>query len=53
MKKDWIFECCKCSHQLYVSTAKLKLVLLTDCPECGEEAYMNWTLVAQGVYKGK
>jgi DNA-directed RNA polymerase subunit RPC12/RpoP len=52
-KPDWIFKCYKCEHQMYVGKEKTSVVLKTDCPECGEEAYENWILVAEGDYDKK
>ena len=48
MKKDLVFSCSKCSHELYVSVDKLVKLPKSDCPECGEEAWMNWTFVKFG-----
>jgi len=50
-EKDWIFECYKCSHNLYVSTDKLNKLLKTECPECGEEPYRLWILTGKGILK--
>lgn len=50
-KKEWIFQCNKCSHQTYVDKDKIKRMLKLDCPECGEEAHENWTLIGEGNFK--
>lgn len=49
-KPEWIFECSKCQHNIYVDKPKLKKLLKTDCPECGEEAARNWILVDEGEF---
>lgn len=50
-KKDWIFECKKCQHNLYVSDEKLNKLLDTECPECGEEPVSLWILIGKGLLK--
>lgn len=50
-EKDWIFQCNKCSHEVYVDKDKVNKMLKLDCPGCGEEAYENWTLRGEGVFK--
>lgn len=46
--KDFIFQCKKCSHQIYTSTPE-KLINY-DCPECGEEWNENYILIGKGNY---
>ena len=49
-----VFECRKCGHLLFVeniNTSKLKKIMNTDCPDCGEEGYGNWTLLRMGNYE--
>lgn len=47
-KPDWIFECYKCEHELYVTKKHIAHLLKTDCPHCGEEAHRNWILIGEG-----
>ncbi len=47
---DLIFECRKCQHNLYVSMGKIRMLLKTDCPNCGEEADGNWKLIGEGKF---
>ena len=42
---DYIFECKKCTHNVYVSKKEVDNLLKTDCPECGEEAGGLWILI--------
>lgn len=49
--KDLIFECRKCEHNLYVNPKKVRKILTTDCPNCGEEADGNWKLIGEGIFK--
>ena len=46
--KDLIFKCRKCEHNLYVSDLKMRTLLHTNCPECGEESGDIWVLVGEG-----
>lgn len=49
MKPDYIFQCRKCGHLLYVDKEKFyKNCKLQDCPECGEEEYENWIFIDEG-----
>lgn len=49
MKPDFIFQCRKCEHLLYVDKQKfLKNCELPDCLECGEEADENWVFIKEG-----
>ena len=50
MKKDLIFICKKCGHNLYVSHAKIRKLFKLDCPNCGEEADNLWILSCEGVF---
>lgn len=50
-EKDFIFECKKCYHNIYVSRDKIQKLLKTDCPECGEEADELWILTGRGIYE--
>lgn len=47
-KPDFIFECKKCGHLLYVPKVIDKLIKLlkTDCNECGEEPC--WIICGEG-----
>lgn len=47
-KPDWIFQCNKCTHEVYVDKKEVSKMLKADCPECGEEAFENWTLIGEG-----
>lgn len=45
-----VFECRKCGHQLYMDAYNIwwknfKELADRDCPECGEEGYVNWILM--------
>jgi DNA-directed RNA polymerase subunit M/transcription elongation factor TFIIS len=57
MKKeqpDWIFECRKCGHLLYIGKDKdnkWSKVLAEDCPNCGEEGDENWIFIGEGDFK--
>lgn len=50
-EKDFIFQCRKCMHNLYVSRDKFQKLLRTDCPNCGEEPDELWTLIGRGILK--
>ena len=52
-EKDWIFECRKCQHNLYVGKEKVKKLLKTNCPNCGEEAGELWILIGEGILKSQ
>ena len=45
---DYVFECKKCRHRLYASS--VKKIIEYDCPECGEESYLNWIFFRMGNY---
>lgn len=45
---DWVFECRKCGHNLFVGKKDILLIFRKDCPECGEEPERNWTILRQG-----
>lgn len=47
-KDDFIFKCYKCGHLVYIDKLKVKKLLKTDCPDCGEEPYLNWILEGEG-----
>lgn len=47
-KPDFVFKCKKCGHLLF--TPNIEKLLVSDCPQCGEEAYMNWILKRRGDY---
>jgi len=49
-EKDLIFICKKCGHNIYVSLDKIRKLLKTECPACGEEAYDLWILSYEGHY---
>ncbi len=51
IKPDFIFKCTKCSHEVYVTKKDILKMLKTDCPECGEEAYENWSLIGEGDFE--
>lgn len=45
-----VFECRKCGHQLYMDAYNIgwkhfKKLAERDCPQCGEDGYVNWILV--------
>jgi predicted RNA-binding Zn-ribbon protein involved in translation (DUF1610 family) len=45
---DFVFECNKCGHNLYVDKTKMQKVCdMEDCPECGEETPV-FTLIGEG-----
>jgi transcription elongation factor Elf1 len=51
-----VFQCRKCDHLLFVekiSNKKLKEIMNTDCPNCGEEGYGNWVLLRMGNYENE
>ena len=52
-KPDFIFECRKCTHNVYVDKTKVAKMLKTDCPECGEEAEGNWLLIGEGDFENR
>ena len=47
-KPDWIFQCRKCNHQVYIEKNRLKKLAKKDCPECGEESGGLWIFVGEG-----
>ena len=49
-KPDWIFQCRKCGHLVYILKDSIKKMLKIDCPDCGEEACENWILYGEGDY---
>jgi transcription elongation factor Elf1 len=48
-EKDYIFQCRKCMHNLYVSIDKLDGLWEYECPNCGEEADELWILIGKGL----
>jgi DNA replicative helicase MCM subunit Mcm2 (Cdc46/Mcm family) len=37
-KPDYLFECRKCGHNLYIDKNEMyKMLKVEECPECGEE----------------
>ena len=50
---DFIFECCKCGHNLYVakSIKAVRSLLVYDCDCCGEEPC--WKLIGEGEFNKK
>lgn len=44
---DYVFECNKCTHNLYVTKEKIQKMINKDCPECGEE-FPTFTLIGEG-----
>jgi len=51
IKPDYVFNCRKCGHNLFVRKKKIAKLLKTDCPNCGEESYNNWILSRKGCFK--
>ena len=49
MKKDYIFQCKKCEHIVYVHN--INKFLKQECPECGEEFQGNWIFIGIGEFK--
>jgi transcription elongation factor Elf1 len=48
---DFIFNCKKCGHRLFVtSVKKVRNLNEFDCPNCGEEGEMNWIYEGMGNY---
>ena len=47
-KPDYIFQCHKCSHNVYITKASIMKMVKLDCPECGEEPYENWMFIGEG-----
>jgi transcription elongation factor Elf1 len=47
-EKDFIFQCNKCNHNLYVERIDLQKILKISCPNCGEEPDELWTLIGRG-----
>lgn len=48
---DYIFQCKKCEHELYVGKfeeRKISTLPDTNCPSCGEEGYLNWISMGEG-----
>jgi hypothetical protein len=48
---EYIFSCKKCQHRIYVGKFKeRKISQLPDynCPNCGEEGYLNWISEGEG-----
>lgn len=50
---DIIFECRKCGHNIYVDKDRVKVLLDTSCPECGEEAGRLWILLDEGDFNNR
>ena len=50
-KVDFIFECKKCGHSLYVGKNKIESLFMFDCPNCGEESGEIWILTGEGNFK--
>lgn len=52
-KSDYVFECKKCGHNLYVDKSKMdKMIKLKECPECGEETPI-FIFIGEGNFKNK
>lgn len=45
---DFIFECRKCSHNVYVDKHEVYKLFNRECPECGEEPQRLWILIGEG-----
>jgi len=52
-KPDWIFECGKCSHELYVDKKNVGALQETECPQCGEESERLWIFVGEGDFDNR
>ena len=50
---DFIFECRKCGHNLYVDKDRIGTLVEYDCPECGEEAGRLWILLGEGDFENR
>ena len=51
VQPDYIFQCEKCNHKVYVDKKRIDKMLSLDCPECGEEADNNWILEGEGCFE--
>lgn len=57
MKKDLIFKCYKCGHNLYLTDGatltgkQIAKKLNIDCPDCGEERYDLWIYIGLGNFE--
>ena len=51
MNKDFIFICRKCQHNIFCEPNKLKKLIKTACPNCGEEAGELWILSGMGTWE--
>jgi transcription elongation factor Elf1 len=47
---DYVFECKKCGHYLYVDKKKMQKLIDRDCDECGEEAPI-WIFIGEGNFE--
>ena len=47
MKKELVFTCSKCGHNLYIKKLTEKLIE-TNCRNCGEEGFENWIFSGLG-----
>lgn len=50
--KDIIIQCNKCTHLVYINKKKfinnIGKIPSWNCPECGEEGYLNWIIYGEG-----
>lgn len=57
MKKDLVFQCRKCQHELFLTNGaeltgkEIAKKLKKDCPNCGEESEELWTYVRLGNFE--
>lgn len=52
-RPDFIFECRKCGHNVYVQKNEVHKLLDYECPECGEEAGGLWILLDEGDFDNR
>lgn len=53
-KREIVFKCKKCEHQLYVDCIcadRLEQIARMECPQCGEDGHENWILSRKGNFE--
>lgn len=51
-KNQYVFQCKKCQHNIYVSLVKqIRNLTTIECSSCGESGDLNWIFNRMGNYE--